>query len=91
MKRTHPCLVCHGRPNEGKFSPPRGRTRHRDRVCAACRSEGHRVRNGVLSVDLTPFLQLDPGESVHFLRSLAAGHGDSELRRPDHYAGRGGW
>lgn len=57
-RALHTCLTCE--PMTSRFGR-RGFTRHRDRVCAACRREGRRPAPGRLSVtidvDTTRFVE----------------------------------
>lgn len=48
-RALHTCLTCE--PLTSRFGR-RGFTRHRDRVCAACRREGRRPRIGQISVTI---------------------------------------
>jgi hypothetical protein len=53
-KRLHACLSCGPKRDEkpGKFSRPRGLTRHDDRLCGQCRRAGAKVADGVLTVPI---------------------------------------
>lgn len=50
-RRTHACIGCADAPGTTPFNKP-GRTRHKDGVCAICRTRGVYVRGGVLYVPI---------------------------------------
>lgn len=46
-RRTHACIACADAPGDTPFNRPR-RTRHKDQVCALCRSKGIHIQDGQL-------------------------------------------
>lgn len=86
-RALHRCLTCTptGPYGRNPFAPRRGYTRHRDRICAACRAAGHRhVGNQVRFVLLAdvddlaaPRLdELRRGvDLTHLLEGIASWHG----------------